>query len=59
MYVYIFALEVIIITGMRISNPLGKTILTGSSVVEFQFCDLWTLVRSPMVKSTIYTAVET
>ena len=91
-------LEVIIITQMRISNPLGKDValevtvssaksldvtcrihsgqlsaqlpwlvnLTSlvfdmdcGSVVEFWLCNLWSLVRSPVIELTVYTADET
>ena len=35
------------------------SIWTGGSVVEIRHCNLWSLVRSLVVKITIYTAVET
>ena len=32
---------------------------TGGSVIEFQLCIVWLLVRSPVVEITVYTADKT
>ena len=36
-----------------------SAIWSGGSVVEFQHCNLWSLVRSIVVEITVYTADET
>ena len=36
-----------------------RVIWTGGSFVEFRHCNLWSLVRSPVVEIMVYTADET